>query len=117
SRVGQIAAATPTGRVTVVGLLRKSEPHGSFLRPNRPQDDRWYGRDIAAMAAARHIASEPAWFVDAQAENPAPPAAQAPVPGLTVIAFPNNHLSYALTWFALCALSLGLAVFIGRGRL
>jgi len=76
-----------------------------------------HGRDIAAMAAARHIASEPAWFVDAQAENPAPPAAQAPVPGLTVIAFPNNHLSYALTWFALCALSLGLAVFIGRGRL
>jgi len=30
------------------------------------------------------------------------------------VAFPNNHLSYALTWFALCALSLGAAIMVWR---
>ncbi|MGG6496881.1 UNVERIFIED_CONTAM: SURF1 family protein, partial [Bacteroidetes bacterium 56_B9] len=31
--------------------------------------------------------------------------ARLPVGGLTVIVFPNNHAVYALTWFALAAMS------------
>ncbi len=37
----------------MTGLLRLSEPKGAFLRSNDPKDDRWYSRDVAAIAAAR----------------------------------------------------------------
>ena len=39
--------------VTVTGLLRMTEPGGAFLRSNDPAADRWYSRDVAAIAASR----------------------------------------------------------------
>jgi surfeit locus 1 family protein len=36
------------------------------------------------------------------------------VGGLTVIAFPNNHLVYALTWFGLAAMLAGWSVHAAR---
>ena len=93
----------PAGDVTVTGLLRVTEPGGGFLRSNDPAADRWYSRDVAAIAAARGISGAAPYFIDADASGN---AAGGPVGGLTVIRFPDNHLSYALTWFALAALSL-----------
>jgi len=112
TRLDAARAAVPTGPVRVVGLLRPSEAKGTFLRANRPEAERWYARDLPVMAARRGVTpAEPRYFVDAQAETPRPQVKPAPVPGLTVVAFPNNHLSYALTWFALAALSLA-AIFV-----
>lgn len=100
------AATIPDQRIT--GLLRPSEPGGRILRPNRPAEGRWYSRDIAAIAAVRGIERPAPFFIDAAA---GPDPAAVPVGGLTVIAFPNNHLVYALTWFGLAGLSLfGLAL-------
>ena len=96
-------ATEPTGEVSVVGLLRMTEPGGAFLRSNDPAADRWFSRDVAAIASARHIDGPVApYFVDAAAA-PAPAAGE-PVGGLTVIAFKDNHLVYALTWYALAAM-------------
>ena len=40
-----------------------------------------------------------------------------PVGGLTVVAFRNSHLSYALTWFGLAILTVvGLVILWRRGR-
>lgn len=91
------------GSVTVSGLLRISEPGGGFLRSNDPAAGRWYSRDVAAIAVARHLGRTAPYFIDADATMKEPGA---PVGGLTVISFPDNHLGYALTWFALAALSL-----------
>lgn len=91
---------------SVVGLLRFTEPRGSLLQENDPAAARWYSRDVAAIAAAQSLAGPVApYFVDAQAT----PGSQAswPRPGLTVITFSNNHLVYALTWFALAAIMAG----------
>ena len=102
---GQIAGAT-----TVTGLLRISEPGGAFLRHNDPAHDRWYSRDVAAIAKARGLGRVAPYFIDA--ERTAGPAG-APVGGLTVVHFRNAHLQYALTWFALAALSLiGVALLL-----
>jgi surfeit locus 1 family protein len=101
-------ATAPSGRVTVTGLLRKTEPKGSVLQSNRPQDDRWYSRDVDGMAAARQLGAVVPAFVDAQVEQaitPSPAKPQ-PVPGLTQIHFPDNHLMYALTWLTLALLSM-----------
>ncbi len=86
------------------GLLRLSEPGGSLLQANDPAADRWYGRDVAAIAAARGLRGPVApYFVDLQAAPGTPPDTW-PRPGLTVLQFPNHHLQYALTWFALAGL-------------
>ena len=95
-------AGNPAGEVTVTGLLRVSEPGGGFLRANDPAADRWYSRDVAAIAAKRGLGPVAPYFIDADAAaNPG----GYPVGGLTVIRFPDNHMVYALTWFALALLA------------
>lgn len=109
-------ARTPAGPVHIVGLVRRAEPGRTWLRANHPEADRWYYRDLSAIAAARGIAgSGTAWFIDAEAD--AAPPQGAPIAGLTVLQFPNSHLSYALTWFALCGLTLfGMALVVRQRR-
>jgi len=91
----------PSGQVTVTGLLRMPEPGGSFLRRNDPKTDRWYSRDVQAIAAARGLGMVAPYFIDAEPSAVAGEAVDAPVGGLTVIAFHNNHLIYAITWYTL----------------
>ncbi|CAO4183141.1 SURF1 family protein [Methylorubrum aminovorans] len=110
------AAGEADGEVTVTGLLRLTEPGGGFLRRNDPAADRWYSRDVAAIAAARGIDRKQAevapYFVDADAAaNPG----GLPVGGLTVVAFHNNHLVYALTWYALAGMSAAALIYALRG--
>jgi len=104
----------PRGRVALTGLLRLSEPGGGFLRANDPGADRWYSRDVAAIAAKRGLRPVANYFIDAQA-SPSPYAL--PVGGLTVVRFPNSHLSYAITWFALAIMSAGAYIFVMRQEL
>ncbi|MBB4618271.1 SURF1 family cytochrome oxidase biogenesis protein [Sphingomonas abaci] len=98
---GTKPTSPPAGPVTVTGLLRLTEPKGGFLRSNVPASDRWYSRDVAAIAARRGLGTVAPYFIDS--DRTAPPG-RWPEGGLTVVRFPNNHLSYALTWFGLAAL-------------
>lgn len=90
------------GPATVTGLLRMSEPGGSFLRANDPAADRWYSRDVAAIARTRRLGPVAPFFVDADAT---PNPGGYPIGGLTVVRFRNAHAVYALTWFALSTMS------------
>jgi surfeit locus 1 family protein len=101
----------PAGTVTLSGLLRVTEPGGGFLRSNDPANRRWYSRDVNAIAAAQGLGRTAPYFVDADG---APNAGGYPVGGLTVLRFPDNHLGYALTWFALALLSLAAACYVLR---
>lgn len=92
-----------SGDVRVSGLIRFSEPEGRFLRANQPAADRWYSRDVQAIAAARGLGQAAPFFIDADA---APNPGGYPVGGLTVVSFRNAHLVYALTWFGLAGLCL-----------
>ena len=94
---------------TVVGLLRMSEPGGAFLRANDPASGRWFSRDVAAIAASLGLAEVAPYFIDAER---APGESGLPVAGLTVIAFSNNHLVYALTWGALALMAAAGATFV-----
>jgi surfeit locus 1 family protein len=154
-RAAHEAGAATTG-ATVTGLLRISEPKGSFLRRNDPVKGLWYSRDVEAIAAARGLSRVAPYFVDEEAgegdgqrvadasvgtdggvvganrtavgsdgelvaANGRQAAAQAPtsapVGGLTVIAFRNTHLTYAITWFGLALMVLvGAWIFIREER-
>ncbi|WP_425536813.1 SURF1 family protein [Ensifer adhaerens] len=98
----------------VTGLLRISEPGGAFLRSNDPPSDRWFSRDVAAIAAAKGLHKVAPYFIDADA-TPNPGAL--PIGGLTIVRFRNSHLVYALTWFALAAMSAAGAYFVYRQRI
>lgn len=105
---GASSAAAPAGETQVTGLLRISEPDG-FLRRNDPAAGRWYSRDVAAIAAARGLADVAPFFIDADTSSDVPGG---PRGGLTVVAFNNHHLVYALTWFVLAILAGGAGLFV-----
>jgi surfeit locus 1 family protein len=135
-RVGGTRDPEP-GMVTVTGLLRMTEPGGGFLRRNDPANGRWFSRDVQAIAAAHGIGPVAPYFIDA--EDPQAPNASAttvasapaagsvpdatrellrettgaPIAGLTVITFHNNHLIYAITWYTL-ALMIPAALWLAR---
>ena len=117
---GKAAAAANAdpapGAAEVTGLLRMSQPGGGFLRNNDAAAGRWYSRDVEAIAAARGLGSVAPYFIDADAATAQREAAGAPAPvgGLTVIAFHNNHLVYALTWYALALMLAGALWWIRR---
>jgi surfeit locus 1 family protein len=131
-RPGAIFQATATSAETarVTGLLRMTEPRGGFLRRNDPAANRWYSRDVQAIAAARGLTRVAPYFIDAEAAvgratsgasalsaaaaEPGDSAARAasgravaPVAGLTVITFHNSHLVYAITWYTLAVMVVG----------
>ncbi|WP_194711916.1 SURF1 family protein [Noviherbaspirillum soli] len=107
-----------SGAAEVSGLLRMSQPGGAFLRRNDPAAGRWYSRDVGAIAAAQGLGSVAPYFIDADAASAERDARQAPGPapvgGLTVVSFHNNHLVYALTWYALALMVAGAFYWVAR---
>lgn len=99
----------PVGDQTVIGLLRLSEPGGSVLQKNDAAHGRWYSRDVQAITLAQGLAAQAVapYFIDVTAPEGQAPDANWPRRGLTVLQFSNNHLVYALTWFALAAMTAG----------
>ncbi|MET0379607.1 MAG: SURF1 family protein [Spongiibacteraceae bacterium] len=105
---------------SVTGLLRLSETKGGFLRTNEPAAERWYSRDIAAIAAARGLQNVAPFFVDKEGDAKESLDKEGfdtrtfPRGGLTVIRFPNSHLGYALTWFALALMVAAAGAYVAR---
>jgi surfeit locus 1 family protein len=112
------SAGQPTGGVGVVGLLRRSETPGLFAPDNEPAANRWYWRELPAMAQCRpgssgtsscralQAARSLPFVIDAEAE-PANPGGW-PRGGTTRLSLPNRHLEYALTWYGLAATLIGV---------
>ncbi|MGB7523399.1 MAG: SURF1 family protein [Castellaniella sp.] len=111
-------AAPPAGPVRIEGLLRLSQLGGGFLRDNAPAEGRWYSRDVAAMARSLGLSSVAPYFIDQSADDGAAAdtarPARWPVPGLTVVHFRDEHLSYALTWYALAAMTAAAMAYGAR---
>jgi surfeit locus 1 family protein len=102
-------------RNDVVGLMRMSEPNGGFLRANDSQGNRWYSRDVQAIARARGLYNVAPYFVDAAKDQDPADAPDHPVGGLTVITFHNSHLVYAFTWYLMAVMVAGAWWWVARG--
>jgi surfeit locus 1 family protein len=107
----------PAGEITVSGILRRHvQSRGPFTPDNNPEANIWYWWDIPAMLAFAHIGADArvAPFVlhlvpDGGKGLPRPVAVDA---GLT-----NNHLQYAITWFALAFLLIVMSGLLARQTL
>lgn len=109
-------APGPAGELTVTGLLRLSE-RPNFIRRNDAARNSWYTRDVPAIAAARGLdaARVAPYFVDEDAAPGTDLAKPAwPQGGLTVVSFPNNHLSYLITWYLLALMVLAAGIYVVR---
>ena len=102
------------GETTVLGLMRASETRNWFTPADDPAAGQWYTRDIAAIARADGLTRVAPFFVDADA---GPDPAALPEGGETILDFPNNHFSYALTWFGMAAALVGVFIAYSVGRL
>ena len=101
-------AGDPDGAVTIVGLMRGPEPRNAFTPADDPETRTYFTRDPNEIARHLGLRDAAPFTVDADA---APNPGGWPRGGATVLDIPNNHFSYAMTWFGL-ALGL-LGVFIG----
>ncbi len=98
------------GEVSITGVLRKSEERNSFTPDDKPSARIWFTRDPKAMAEALSLQRVAPFVIDADAaENPG----GWPKGGAANVRIRNDHLSYALTWFALAATLLAVfAIFV-----
>lgn len=95
--------AIPGGVVTVTGFVRPPEQPGWLSATDDPKGRRFYTLDPSAMAAALglpRVAALTLVATAAPAEGTATPGI-VPAPVGAPPDLPNNHLSYALTWFGL----------------
>ncbi len=108
------AAGEPKGEVTVTGLLRlppDAKPSW-FVPDNSVERNYWIWVDIPAMAAAARLDRVLPFYLDADAT---PNPGGLPQGGQTRMELPNNHLQYAVTWYALAvALAVIYIMFIRR---
>lgn len=108
--------APVTGETHLVGVWRTPDRPSYFTPPPDAAKRIWYARDLDGIAAADHLRLAAPVVVEADAT---PNPGGWPKGGQTVVDLPNNHLSYAVTWFGLAAGLVGvyLAYHISKGRL
>lgn len=107
------AAGELTGTQRVVGLLRipPSVKPSFFLPDNRPDLNLWFWVDLPAMTKAAGVADPVAFYVDA---DKTPNPGGWPKGGITRLDLPNDHLQYAITWFALAGALIVIYVLYHR---
>ncbi|MEM9970354.1 MAG: SURF1 family protein [Pseudomonadota bacterium] len=93
-------------RVSVLGNLHWPDEVDDWTPAPDLTQNLFYGRDVAAMAAA--LGTEPTLIVAREISGVAPRAAPLPV---TSVGIPNNHLGYAVQWFGLAAVWTGMTAF------
>lgn len=105
---GQIA-----GAVALEGYLRVPPGQGWFVPDNEPARNFWFYVDIPAMARAAGVSGVKPYLLEAgPAENPG----GYPIGGVTRFELPNDHLQYALTWYALAVIGVVIYLLYHRKR-
>jgi surfeit locus 1 family protein len=113
------AEGQPTGRVDLIGIVRRNQERRQFAPENVPDKNVWFHVDVPLMRKMAGAPPDPkldTFFLDADAT---PNPGGLPVGGQTRFDIPNDHLQYAITWFliALAMAGVYLAYHWEAGRL
>ncbi len=88
----------PTGTVTVEGIVRRAGLRNSFTPDNEPGRGMWFYVDVPQMAAFAKAEGVPNYYIDELRREAGP---QLPIGADPMIGLRNEHLQYAITWFAM----------------
>jgi surfeit locus 1 family protein len=94
-------APQPAGSIEMVGAMRWPERRSFFTPKDDPGRNLWFVRDPVAIAAAKGWGEVAPFYI--ALETPAPPGGW-PRPGKPQPNIRNEHLQYAITWYALAAI-------------
>ncbi len=103
------AAPRPPVELTVTGNLHWPDERDRFTPEDDVSGNWWFARDVDRMAEA--LDTEPVLVVARATEPPQERIRPMPV-GTEGI--PNNHLGYAIQWFGLAAVWLGMTAYLIR---
>lgn len=94
----------PAAIIDMVGVMRWPEQRSYFAAKDDPGRNLWFTRDHLAVAAAKgwleRSGNVAPFFIDL--ESPTPPGGY-PRAGPLQVRIRNEHLQYAVTWYALAA--------------
>lgn len=99
------AAPRISGEAEVTGNLHWPAEVDGYTPPPDPKTGLWFARDVDAIAAS--LRTEPTFIV---ARGPTGGAIE-PMP-VDTSTIPDDHLQYAITWFSLAAVWLGMTVYL-----
>jgi surfeit locus 1 family protein len=99
--------ARPTEQFTVTGALNWPEETDNYTPEPELLQNIWFARDVDRMANV--LGTEPVLVV-ASKIDPAIPAVT-PLP-VDIASIPNDHLNYAITWFSLAVVWLGMTALL-----
>jgi surfeit locus 1 family protein len=113
------AEGQPSGRVELIGIVRRSQVKRYFAPDNDPAKNFWFHVDVPLMRQMAGGKPDPVldtFFLEADAT---PNPGGLPIGGQTRLDIPNDHLQYAITWFliALAGIGVYLAYHWENGRL
>jgi surfeit locus 1 family protein len=108
--------AKPEEEITLTGIRRPAEREGLLPPHNTPGKGQYFYRDTRQMAAALQLGIAGDDFID-RLDAPGDPLLPKGLAIKALVAsIPNNHLSYALTWWGLALTNLGVAGFFMFAR-
>ncbi len=106
-RVADEATPRSTGPFEIVGNLHWPDEVDNFT----PEPDRdaglWFARDVPSLAEA--LGTEPVLLIAATRTDPS----ILPMP-VDTSGIPNDHLQYAITWYALAAIWVVMSILFAR---
>jgi surfeit locus 1 family protein len=106
--------AAAQGTVEITGIMRWPETKGwELTAPYDKGAQLWFVRDHRAIAAENGWGPIAPFYIEREAQEPPDGL---PSPGPLKPNVPNNHLQYALTWYSLALVLLGVFAFWVGGR-
>jgi surfeit locus 1 family protein len=107
--------STPTGEGTtdITGVMRWPERRGMFTPKDDPTRNLWFLRDHLAIAAAKGWGEVAPFFIEMESPQP---SGGLPAPVHTTAELRNEHLQYAITWYALAGVLVVLFGFWLKSR-
>jgi surfeit locus 1 family protein len=100
------------GEQKLTGLVRLPEKKGAFTPENSPMTNEWYLRDPAAFA--NYDSLDPAKVAPIVIDQLTPNEGNLPQASDGKLTIANNHLQYALTWYALAFILLVIYFLLRR---
>lgn len=103
-----------SGAHDIIGAIRWPEPPSLFVSDHDPKGEIWMVRDPLAMAKLKTWGTVAPFYIEQEA--PVPPGGL-PHPAPLKVHLRNDHLQYAITWYGLAVVLVGMfAIWAGKRR-